>query len=133
MYSINNMKNRINISDNLKFLFNLNKQKNNQKKIDFCRETGISQTTITTWLHKNVKPTGGNLKTLTDYFNKWLSLSLTIDALLHENIEKKNYYSMVKEEAEEYAPDLTKKLIEQIQRLSTKGKKTILDLLKDFE
>jgi len=33
---------------NIKYLFNLNKQKNNLKKIDFSRDTGIAQSTITT-------------------------------------------------------------------------------------
>ena len=118
---------------NIKYLLDLNKEKNNQKISNFISETGIKRTAIRSWIKKGSIPIESNLKLIASYFNKWLGANLTPDTLLYDDIQRKDYSIFVKEQTAEYGPDLDKKLIEQIQRLSTKGKKTILDLLKDFE
>lgn len=119
------------LSHNLQYLFKLNKEKNNLKIVDFSRKTGINQNTITSWTNARRYPTKSNIHLLVDYFNKNLALNISVEDITQNNLELQTIY--VKEELEEYGPDLNKKIIEQIQRLSTKGKKTILDLLKDFE
>jgi hypothetical protein len=123
-------------STNLIYLFEINKQKNNQKKIDFCRETGITKGAVTKWIYKRVIPNQGNMKRISDYFNKWLELEITIEDLLNTSIDaldqKPNW--VFKETEQGYGvKDLNKRIQKELDRISVNGKQTILNLLKDFE
>ena len=72
---------------NLKYLFKLTREKNNKKIIDFCKETGIGQSTITRWKNKNIIPTRTNLKIIADYFNQNLLLNIIPEYLIKNDLE----------------------------------------------
>lgn len=120
-----------NFKDNIINLFDLNKVKNKQKKIDFCRETGVSKGAVNTWLTKYMIPTKSNLKRIADYFNKWLDLDLTAEGLLEGSIIVTP--NRVREDDARYLTSSEKKLIDKLRSLPKHKKETIEKLINDFE
>ena len=121
-------------ANNIKYLFDLNKQKNNQKISNFITDTGIKRTAIRSWIKKGSIPIDSNLKLIVSYFNKLLGANLTPDALLYDDIQRKDYSIFLKDpESDGYFSNAESELIKHFRRLSKSGKETILDLLKDFE
>ena len=137
MDSKKNTIDKIFITDNLKLLFDINKRKDNLKKIDFCRETGINKNTVTTWINKNVIPASGNLKVITQYFNRCLKISLTEDRLLHKDLRQFltgwGFNMVLQENIAQYLTIRELKLLERFRSMPEHKKSTIENLLTDFE
>jgi hypothetical protein len=72
--------------DNIKYLFELNRLKNNQKKSNFINETAIKRTAINGWMHGKI-PIDSNINTIVHYFNKWLNLNISKADLLDADLK----------------------------------------------
>lgn len=125
------------ISSNLKLLFDLDKEKNNLKKVDFCRKTGINKSTITKWIYKNIKPGPGNLLLLLQYFNRNLKTNISEDQILYEDLEKIlvgwSFDTILKESMAQYLTIAEIKIIENYRKLPDEKKQIIENLLNYFE
>jgi len=119
------------LSYNLKYLFKLNKEKNNLKIIDFCRKSGINQNTVTTWIQNKKYPNKSNLQLLIDYFNKNLALNISLENIINNSIEIAAL--VVKESKSDYLTEDEKQIIEKYRHLENHKKDTIKKLLNDFE
>lgn len=117
------------IYSNLEFLFKLNREKNNQKKSDFFRETNISRQALGKWKQGSI-PARTTLNRIVDYFNNWLKLNLTPDDLLNKDLKKYLADIKVKEPDHTYLNESEKQLINHFRRLNKKDQELILSLIK---
>ena len=136
-HSSNNTAHNSNIfARNIKYLFRLNKVANNQKKIDFLRETRISRAAINRW-EKGVVPNRPNLERIAEYFSKWFQMTFEASELLNYKIEhlmtEEKIRGVIKDPGNEYLTNEEKFILAQYRSLDIHKKKIIYNLLKDFE
>lgn len=105
--SINNIKYDINETtfyNNLLYLFKLNRQKNNKKKLDLFREANISRSSEKNWQQGSI-PARTTLRRIAEYFNKWLGIHINPDILLNDNIRQSLLAASVVREPENLSPE----------------------------
>lgn len=115
--------------DNVQFLLQLNKEKNNQRKVDFFRETNISRQSLHNWKQGSV-PASTTLNRVIGYFNKWLRLELTPALLLNTDLTAGGPPSGgVAEAPPPYIIDKERQLLIKFRKLHGNDQQLIMQLI----
>lgn len=118
--------------NNFLYLCKINREKNNQKKSDFFRESKIARNAEQNWKIKTI-PSQPNLERICDYFNKWLYLSLTPNDLVHKSLPREpDETSFVKEPSSPYSAlsEEEKDILKQYRKLSQESKDLLHSMIQ---